>query len=275
MIYDVKGNAVISVHNLDGNRLSSCYDVDGNKLITAEYTLVFSDEFTSEIDTSKWNFRSGYYSERYYMPEDYSNNAFIEDGCMVIRNVKDNPVPNRAWSGAFMDSLDKFNFKYGKIEARIKFPSDSSKYHATLWMMGTNSETDGWPYCGEIDIIEVDNGSPSASIHFQNANGEHDSRSVGVYPTMDVREWHTYVLEWNEDILSISVDGYEIGSISTAVADVGDYNPFRQEHYIMFNCNPYGLYDSGNPDTDTVSCYIDYIKIYEQDFTNSSDAVGD
>ena len=59
-------------------------------------------------------------------------------------------------------------FKYGKIEARIKIPNGQGIWPA-FWMLGANFETVSWPQCGEIDIMEhVNNENISNStVHWK------------------------------------------------------------------------------------------------------------
>lgn len=260
MTFNYNGTPQDLIYTTNSTLLDSAYDTFG-KIVFSDREVVFEDNFNS-IDTSKWDFRSGYYSERYYMPDDYSNNAYIDNGMLVIRNIRDNPVPDRAWSGAFIETRGKYYFKYGVVESRIKFPTDSLKYHATLWLMGENYDSDGWPKCGEIDLAEADDGSLSASLHYLNKKGTHSSFVIGEITDIDISEWHVYKMIWTEEMISIYVDDRLLGNAELHFyTDNDGYNAFRQPMFVMFNCNPYGLHDEDNYESNTVTCYIDYIKI--------------
>lgn len=243
------------------------YDLNGNKYIPAPRIEIFNDPFNS-INNNFWSFRTGNYQNKYYMPADYSQNAYIEDGQLIIKNIKNNPTPDFEWSGAFIESEFKYSFMYGRLDARIKFPSDSPLYHATLWMMGNNhSEAGfGWPLCGEIDIAEADNGIVTCTVHYGDSLGNPISTTIGTF-SVNASEYHVYSMEWTEKYIAIYCDGEFVGNFETELATIElngeEYNPFRQPFYIMFNCNPYGLQDTENTEANEVTCYIDYINIYD------------
>ncbi|MFX9684343.1 glycoside hydrolase family 16 protein, partial [Acinetobacter baumannii] len=52
-----------------------------------------------------------------------------------------------------MTTRGKFSFQYGRAEARIKLPRGQGIWPA-FWMVGDRVNCDGWPACGEIDIME-------------------------------------------------------------------------------------------------------------------------
>ena len=62
------------------------------------------------------------------------------------------------YTSARLTTSGKQSFQYGKIEARMKLPALNGLWPA-FWMMGYNDK--GWPYCGEIDILESWN-----DVHF-------------------------------------------------------------------------------------------------------------
>ena len=57
------------------------------------------------------------------------------------------------YTSARLVSLGKKEFKYGRIEARLRIPHGQGLWPA-FWMMGADSQTNHWPACGEIDIME-------------------------------------------------------------------------------------------------------------------------
>lgn len=235
-----------------------------NNLITAPIARrepVWHDYFNEpDINQEYWTLRSGNYHNRYFMPADYSENAFIQDGNLIIRNIKNDPAPGFAWSGAFLQTYQKYSFKYGTVEARIKFPPATDKYHSTFWLMGNNWNNDAnWPNCGEIDLAEANNGTVQAAVHWQDAEGVHRTRRVCLYNVIP-EDFNTYKMIWDEDKLTFYVNNVWQGSFNIAEADKGSYNAFRQPFWMMLNSNP-SL--DGIDNVDVITTYIDFISVYE------------
>jgi beta-glucanase (GH16 family) len=118
------------------------------------YQLVWSDEFSgTSLNTNDWTYEIGpnpannelqYYTNRFH-------NLYFEDGSLVIRALSE------IYGGMNYTSArikTKLNWKYGKIEARIKLPYGQGIWPA-FWMLGQNIGSVGWPACAEIDIVEL------------------------------------------------------------------------------------------------------------------------
>lgn len=236
--------------------------------------LIWHDEFTgTKLDPLKWDSLFGFYGDRYFMYPDSSKNAYVENSILHLTNLRNYPNDSVDWSGAFIHTNNRFEFRYGRLEAKIKFPNNP-EYHSTLWMMGANHERIShietisdesvgvpWTKCGEIDVAECDDMRVTAAVHWENASGGHGSASGASYG-VTAYDWHIYALEWTESTLTFYVDGVKKGTFNVENATVGDYNPFRLPHYIMFNQNPY-LYgnEAGQP-SNFLETQIDWIRVY-------------
>lgn len=56
----------------------------------------------------------------------------------------------------FFDYIGKVEFKYGSVEARIKLPNLANGLWPAFWLLGSSFyKGTGWPFCGEIDILEA------------------------------------------------------------------------------------------------------------------------
>ena len=79
------------------------------------------------------------------------------------------------YSSARLKTQNKYDFQYGRIEARAKLPSGAGTWPA-IWMLGSNFEEVGWPETGEIDIMEHrgnDQGVIHGTLHFpENSGGD-------------------------------------------------------------------------------------------------------
>ena len=212
---------------------------DCNDLV---YTLVWNDEFDGpEIDENKWNFEIGtgnwgwgngehqYYTSR-------SENAFIEDGKLVIKALNEN-YQGSNYTSARMTTKNKGDWLYGKIKASIKVPSAGGTWPA-FWMMPTNSVYGGWPDSGEMDIMEhygCNDGEVSATVHnnLYNWNGGIPPTS-SLYNTTATSEFHEYAMEWTEDELSFFVDDQWIGSYQNQGNGYEQW-PYNQEFFVILN----------------------------------------
>ena len=125
------------------------------------YKLVWEDDFNGEVlDESKWNFETGpaqNNEKQYYKKE----NIIVQDGFLIIEAKQEyieydtgmGSTNKYNYTSGRINSRDKGKIKYGKIEARINFPSGAGTWCA-FWLMPNESVYGGWPRSGEVDIVE-------------------------------------------------------------------------------------------------------------------------
>lgn len=261
MLYDYQGNGIKEGYPLNANYINKQYVKtleDGN---TKRY-LIWNDEFeTVELDESKWGHLTGLYRNRYYMLDDVSNNAYIEDSILHISCKRDNPTNDCEFSGAWIYS--KESFKYGRIEAKIKYP-DIDEYHATFWTFGANCPPEMFlEYCdadsgfpvttGENDIAECDNRIVTHTMH-RYIDGVHSSLGTQTL-TENGTGWHIYACEWTEASMDYYLDGALIHSIDISAQDV-----FHIPHYLILNHNPY--LDNPGLAIDESEVLVDWVRVY-------------
>ena len=101
-------------------------------------------------------------------------------------------------------------WKYGYFEARIMLPKGKGTWPA-FWMMpvGNDWNTNPWPMCGEIDIMEEVGVVPnevSSSIHTQDYNHTKGTQKTHAMTIEQAEgEFHLYALEWTEDAITTYV----------------------------------------------------------------------
>ena len=152
--------------------ISSC-DTDETQTVATFTNLTMSDEFDVEgaPNSEIWNYDTGtgidgwgnnelqYYTDR-------SENVTVQNGLLVISAIEEN-YNGSSFTSAKLVTKGKFSQAYGRFEARIKVPGGSGLWPA-FWLLGENVDVDGWPQCGEIDIMEYRRQEPtkvSGSIH--------------------------------------------------------------------------------------------------------------
>ncbi|MEI9961195.1 MAG: glycoside hydrolase family 16 protein [Limisphaerales bacterium] len=242
--------------------------------------LVWSDEFDgTSINTNHWKFETGNHNGwgnnelEYYTGR--STNAYVSNGVLHIV-ARQESTNGFAYTSARMKSQGLFAWKYGRCEFRAKVPQGQG-YWPALWLMPEHSAYGTWPACGEIDVMENRGKYPAVvqgTIHYADANGGHlQSTELFTFPQNDgAMNFHTYLLEWNTNSISWSVDGqlYQTQTNwSTAKAPYPA--PFDQPFYIIMNLAVGGIY-GGNPDPNTIfpgEMQVDYVRVYDNSGTNS------
>lgn len=273
------GNAVITL-------ASPMESVTATVAVThawGEYTMVWSDEFNGTVlDESVWNYNIGgngwgnnekqYYTNR-------SENIRLKDGCLEIEARKElylfnNNKDTCKYTSARIHSKGKKEFKYGRIEARIKFPGGKGTWPA-FWMLGS---TGNWPNCGEIDIIEHIGSQPtraSFALHTAKKNGMKGNNWAKThffdYSLAD--DFHIYGIEWaqeekdGKDVIRFSVDGVQYAEVWEEVIDDNDTWPFNKPEYIIFNLaiggNMGGSIDDAIFDTKRIM-FVDWVRVYQR-----------
>jgi beta-glucanase (GH16 family) len=245
-----------------------------------DWRLVWSDEFNgTSIDTNHWKFETGNHNGwgnhelEYYT--DSARNAYVSNGLLHIAARRES-INSFAYTSARMKSQGLFSRKYGRFEFRAKVPFGQG-YWPAIWLMPEHSSYGSWPACGEIDVMENRGAYPAVvqgTIHYASTDGFHlQSTEIFTFPQNEkATDFHTYLLEWNTNSISWSVDGrlYETQTNwSTVKAPYPA--PFNQPFYLILNLAVGGAY-GGNPDVSTVfpgELQVDYIRVYDNAATNS------
>ena len=162
-------------------------------------------------------------------------------------------------------------WRYGYMESRIKLPSGKGTWPA-YWMMpdrGKNSD-EGWPTCGEIDIMEEVGNDPNVCVCSLHAIGHYhvNNTQVSDRKPIDNMEggWVTYALLWDNDSISMYADGQRI------LTYPNDHNgyvnwPYDRPYYITLNLaygggwgGAAGIQDQLKPCT----MEVDYVRVYQK-----------
>src|ERR1700729_3595192 len=143
----------------------------------SSWQLTWSDEFNAPNGSppapAKWNIVTGGKGFGNNELETYTTrpaNIQQSDGNLVITARKEDLIgPDgvaRNYTSARINTQNHFGQKYGRFEARMKLPTGKGIWPA-FWLLGEDDETNHWPKCGEIDILETI-GSPTtmySTIH--------------------------------------------------------------------------------------------------------------
>lgn len=245
-----------------------------------DYKLVWADEFDGEkLNPENWNRQveeAGRFNKEWQRYTDSEENAFIEDGKLVIQaiHVGDEHAPNQ-YTSARLNTAHKQFWKYGKIVSRMKLPRGNGIWPA-FWTLGNNIDENGgdtlWPWCGEIDVWEmygsIDNGEVKANFHYADENDQHDQMGEVEFNLPAGEEFHDdfhiFELEWTEEEFIWSIDGQEYHRQS--IAHEKYQEAFHHEHFILLNIAVGGGY-AGKPDDSTgfpQRMVIDWVRVYQK-----------
>lgn len=232
--------------------------------------LIWSDEFDyiGLPTSSKWNMETGgngwgnnelqYYTNR-------EANAKVENGFLTI-TAQEEDYGGRSYTSARITTQNKFDFKYGKIEARIKLPYGKGIWPA-FWMLGANFSSVGWPGCGEIDIMEMvggENGDNTchSTLHWLGTNGHADYGQSYTLPSgIFADDFHVFSVIWTSQSVRGLVDDIEYFVIDITAPDLSE---FHDEFFIIMNVAVGGNWP-GSPDPTTVfpqEMVVDYVRVY-------------
>lgn len=269
------------------------------------WKLSWSDEFDGkEIDRTKWDFDlgNGFYSydantwisgwgneELQYYTRD-AENAFVKDGMLHIRAVKESR-DGCGYTSARMktkkrDGTTLFAQKYGRFEFRAKCPKGQGVWPA-LWMLPAEEKYGGWAASGEIDVLEAKGHEPNTilgTIHFGGKwpTNAHAGKSLQLPASGTIADFHTYAVEWEPGEIRWLFDGKAYSTQSfwwsnkidgkqvAPPAKEADLNPwpapFDQPFYLIMNVAVGGRFP-GKPDKSTlfpVEMVVDYVRVYEK-----------
>ena len=230
------------------------------------YKLVWADEFNAAgaLDTSKWGFDVGtgewgwgnnekeYYTSRL-------QNASILNGVLKISAQKEN-FKNCKYTSARIVTNNKFSFTYGKVVARAKLPKGVGTWPA-IWLLGSNVNTQKWPACGEIDIMEHKGSEPNkiySTLHYPNHSGDKGDSSTIIVNNV-CTQFHIYSMEWTPTSINFYVDDVKHKTFINTSETV-----FNHDFYLIINLAMGGLFAGPIEENfKSANFEIDYIRVYQ------------
>jgi beta-glucanase (GH16 family) len=238
---------------------------------SSESPYFWSDEFDA-LDTTKWTFEIGTGSsgwgnneKEYYT--DRSENAYVQDGILHIRANKED-YKGSGYTSARMITKGKFSFTYGTVEARIALPTGKGIWPA-FWMLGANIDQVSWPACGEIDIIEAVNNESVVygtnhwqyeGSHAEYGNNTNDFH--GAKKALDITQFHTYKMTWDEKLIAMYVDDFKYHEISIE-NNAGGTDAFHKPQFFLLNVAVAGNWPGFDVDDTQFpnEMLVDYIRV--------------
>ena len=263
------------------------FNIDNPQLVTAinyavspgdNLSLVWSDEFDgAQLDPEKWFFESGDGSQ--YGLTGWGNNElqwYLQDNAelnngMLIITAREEIANNSRYTSARINTRDRFAFRYGRIEARIRLPGGQGLWPA-FWLLPQDNVYGTWAASGEIDIMEAVNlgaaggNTVYGTLHYGGSWPDNTfSGNQYEVPRNATSQFVEYALEWDATEMRWFVDGVLYATQNSwFTTDAAYPAPFNQPFYILLNVAVGGNFP-GSPNTTTrfpVTMEVDYVRVY-------------
>lgn len=169
----------------------------------------------------------------------------------------------------------KQGYKYGIFEIKAKCNPHKSNFPA-IWMM-PKLQTDGWPNCGEIDIMEQIGTSSTvwSTVHVGARYDQKVGKSYSWSGSMSAStDYHIYSLRWDKTSLTFYCDGKQVfrynKDSSLDLVNHPDYEkwqfPYNKEFYIILDqaLGKNAWWGSETPDPSyTYEMDVEYVRIWQ------------
>ena len=239
-------------------------DTGGEEGFVSQYQdLKWSEEFDVDgaPDPDVWTYEIGNNngwgnSELQYYTSD---NVKVEDGNLII-TAKREASNGFDFTSSRIATKDKFEFTYGRIDARAKLTEGGGTWPA-IWALGANFEEVGWPETGEIDVMEYKGNEPNkiyGTLHYPGASGGNaDGGNTTISNASS--EYHIYTVEWSPEHIWFLVDGEVYHEYEN-----NPNTPFNKDFFFILNVAMGGTFGGDiDPAFQESSMQIDYIRLYQ------------
>jgi len=251
---------------------------DNVKADTATWNLVWNDEFNYNglPDSTKWNYEVGGNgwgnNEKQYYVKKSIGNSTVQNGKLHII-AKKQEMGNSNYTSAKLTTYRKFTLQYGKIEVMAKLPAGKGTWPA-IWMLPESykNDTEAWPLCGEIDIMEHVGKEPDiihTSLHSELYNHIKGTQVTYFRKLDDVfNTFHKYAIEWSEKSIKFYIDDklfFESYKGQDGRVSKNEGWPFDKPYYLILNLAIGGNW--GGEIDDSIfpaEMQIDFVRIYKK-----------
>ena len=255
--------------------------------------LVWSDEFDQDgpVSQDKWNVETippnngSWWNGELQFYTDKEDNIRVEEGLLKI-TAKYESFEGKNYTSARINTQDKFEFTYGRVEMRAKLPNWEGMWPA-FWLLGANIDKIGWPNCGELDILEHgdyvkdstsnDPGLISSAVHYGPQDYSRQTTNVPGKIFFDTgqerfirsekiiekpfEEYHTYSMQWAPDKIQFFIDD----EMHLEFPMQSQHSPFDKPFFLLLNLAVGGHWTDGYVASGfTEATYeIDYVRVYQ------------
>ena len=237
------------------------------EVVEDDRVLVWSDEFDgTTLNLNNWSFElgdgcpnlCGWGNNELQSYTD--SNHRLEDGMLIISAKNENE-----YTSTRILTKGKQEFTYGKIETRVKVPSGAGLWPA-FWALGGDIDTNSWPDCGEIDIMEYVGKNPGqifTSVHTRSSYGNTVNTQITPVPNIE-DDFHVFAIDWTENYIDFYLDESRVYRYA-AQTQTAETWPFNKPFFLLINLAIGGNF--GGPVASSVQFpkeyLIDYVRVYQ------------
>ena len=230
--------------------------------------VIFEEHFQgNSLNTDSWNYELGDgcpalcgwgNNERQFYTKE---NVTVSEGYLILTATKGDTL----YKSGKITTKDKIEFQYGSIEVKAKLPQGQGLWPA-IWMLGHDIDTNTWPACGEIDIMEYVGKTPHeihTTLHTPDSFGQSKNTAISTIPDIE-NGFHIYKSVWDKNAIKFFIDNELVYTFSPELKNENTW-PFDKPFYIILNMAIGGNF--GGPQIDDSifpqEFIIDYIKVFE------------
>lgn len=194
-------------------------------------------------------------------------NAGVSGGILTITAIKED-FEGKKYTSARLVSKHKFDFLYGRIEAKAKLPKGRGTWPA-IWMLPTDNVYGGWPKSGEVDIMEhvgFDQDRVHFSVHTEAYNHTiNTQKNANVIIKGASDDFHLYRVDWFPDSIAGYVDNKKIFIFKNEKNGYKTW-PFDKPFHLLLNIAVGGGWGGQKGIDDSIwpqKMDVDYIRYYK------------
>lgn len=238
--------------------------------------LVWHDEFDdATLDTTKWRYathNSGGSEQQAYTVA-RTENVRLENSKLILEAHKDSYKSGWTWSSGRIDTCGLAGFKYGRLEAKLRYDVVSGAFPA-FWTIGTcayyptgenvvgvkKSLGTQWAQNGELDMFEGrgTNKIISQGGWYNQDDGKgNQSLVVGEGKNIDANEYHVYAFEWTPTTITAYIDGVETGT-----KDITNIKSWQRPMYLILNMAVGSVGGYPADDCTSIKMEVDWVRVY-------------
>ncbi|PKG98794.1 glycoside hydrolase [Paraglaciecola sp. MB-3u-78] len=270
----------ISKRSLKNGMIIAILSISQIPLSFAGWEVTWIDRFDETgVNWDNWTpqIQANYNNEvQCYTDDDSSaqkNYDVSDDTLKIIARKQNISCPglggaNKSWTSGRLNSKDKAEFLYGRIEARIRFLELKGGSWPAFWMLENriaenpfkgDNDTINWPNpgAGEIDVWEwfSNDGDRYITNFFNTGNCGSDVRVSYPGGAPDVLAFHTYAIEWTADNIT-----FFFNNTVVVEQDLSNCAQYEEPMFILLNVAMGGsLGGTIDPQLNNATMEVDYV----------------
>jgi beta-glucanase (GH16 family) len=157
---------------------------------------------------------------------------------------------------------------YGRIETRLSVPRGAGLWPA-VWALGATIDSEPWPACGEIDVMEHVGREPRRVFGTLHGPGYSGDRGYGRTTDLDrdvADDFHVFAVDWRPGHIAWTLD--DTVYMNAEPRDLAPHEwVFDRPFFLLLNLAVGGHFGGplGPNTTFPQQFVVDYVRAYEQD----------